>query len=125
MRKELLIALPLVSAVMFSGCATILGGGNSQTISLNSSQNMKGIMKYEDGKGLQHFTTPATLTVERRSKDIIVESPNDEFDKRVIKSNINPWFLGNVIFGGFLGSTIDLVDGAAWKYDETVNISKK
>lgn len=125
MRKKLLIALPLASVVMFSGCATILGGGNSQTISINSEKPMKGTMKYEDGKGLQHFTTPATLKVERRSKDIILESKNNEFDKTTVKSELNPWFLGNLIFGGLPGSTLDIVDGAAWEYDETANISQK
>jgi hypothetical protein len=125
MKKSLLIAIPLVSMVMFSGCATILGGGNTQTVSLNSSKPMKGTMTYEDGKGLQHFTTPTTLTVERRSKDIILESKDNEFDKTTVKSEMNPWLLGNIIFGGFIGSTTDSVGGAAWKYDETVNLSEK
>jgi len=30
MKKSLLIALPLVGAVMFSGCATILSGKNTK-----------------------------------------------------------------------------------------------
>lgn len=125
MKKKILIALPLISAMLFSGCATILGGGNSQTVSINSSKQMKGTMKYEDGEGEQHFTTPATLSVERRSVDIILESKDEEFNQTTIESKMNPWFLGNIIFGGLIGSTTDSVGGAAWKYDETVNISEK
>jgi len=125
MKKKLLIALPLVSAVMFSGCATILGGGSKQTISINSTSNMKATMKYSDGSGVQHFNTPATLNVDRKSKDIVLTSDNDEFQTTNVKSNINPWFFGNIIFGGLIGSTTDSVGGAAWKYDEVVNVAKK
>ena len=124
-KKILLIGSVIAASILFSGCATILGGGNQQTISLNSPTPMKGKMIYSDGSGMQHFTTPATLSVERKSKDITIDSKDGEFDKRTIKSSMNPWFFGNIIFGGLLGSTTDMVGGAAWKYDETVNINKK
>ncbi|MCB4776007.1 MAG: hypothetical protein LGB73_04425 [Sulfurovum sp.] len=125
MKKKLLIALPLVSAVMFSGCATILGGGNSQTVSINSNKLVKGVMEYADGKGTQYFTAPATLNVERRHKDIVLTSKDGSFQKTTVKSKINPWFFGNIIFGGLIGATTDSVGGAAWKYDDTVNIQAK
>jgi len=125
MNKKLLIAGSLLSAILFSGCATILGGGSSQTISINSSERIKGTLKYSDGSGVQYFTTPATLNVDRKSKDVLLTSDNGEFHTTKVKSNINPWFFGNIIFGGLLGSTTDSTGGAAWKYDETVNIAKK
>ncbi len=125
MNKKLLITGLLVGIMMFSGCATILGGGTKQTISINSSERMKGTMKYADGSGMQHFTTPATLNIERRSKDIVLTSDNDEFQTANVKSDLNPWFFGNIIFGGLIGSTTDSIGGAAWQYDETVNIAKK
>ena len=61
MNTKLLTASLLVGIVMLNGCATILGGGSNQTISVNSNNQMKGTMKYADGSGVQHFTTPATL----------------------------------------------------------------
>lgn len=125
MKKKMIILLAVISAIMFSGCATILGGGNQQTISVNSSKPLKGEMKYSDGSGLQHFTAPATLSVERRSKDIILTSKDGDFDTTTVKSDTNPWLLGNIIFGGVIGSTTDSVGGAAWRYQETVNLSEK
>ncbi|MDD5371794.1 MAG: hypothetical protein PHO62_00025 [Sulfurimonas sp.] len=125
MKKIICVALPLVGVIMFSGCATILGGGNQQTISVNSSKPLKGEMKYSDGSGLQHFTSPATLSIERRSKDIVLTSSNGEFDSTTVKSDMNPWLLGNIIFGGVIGSTTDSVGGAAWKYQEVVNLPEK
>ncbi|MDP2893394.1 MAG: hypothetical protein Q8N78_03395 [Sulfurimonas sp.] len=125
MKKTLAILVPLVSVIVFSGCATILGGGNNQTVSVNSAKPVKGEMKYSDGSGLQHFTAPATLSVERKSKDIILTSKDGQFDTTTVKSDMNPWFLGNILIGGVIGSTTDSIGGAAWKYQETINLPEK
>lgn len=125
MKKVIILGLPIISTIIFTGCATILGGGNSQTISVNSDKPMKGKIAYADGTGEQYFTTPATLNVERRSKDIIVSSNENEFQTTTQKSKMNNWFWGNIIFGGLIGSTTDMAGGAAWKYDETVNVHAK
>ncbi|WP_419673206.1 hypothetical protein [Aliarcobacter butzleri] len=101
MKKMVIFALPILGAIMFSGCATILGGGNQQTISINSDKPMKGKLVYEDGKGEQYFTTPATVNVDRRSKDIILSSDNDEFSTKlknqmlmlVLGKYFNWWFI--------------------------------
>ncbi|MFT5660720.1 MAG: hypothetical protein ACI9TV_001362 [Sulfurimonas sp.] len=122
-KNKLTLAVLGLSVMLFSGCATILGGGTDQTISINSSKSMKGTMTYADGSGTQYFTTPATLNVERKSKDINITSSNGDFNPVNVKSELNPWFLGNIIFGGLIGSTTDSVGGAAWEYDETVNIA--
>lgn len=126
MNKSLSLSLVIVVvSLTFSGCATIVGGGSSQTISINSQKPFKGTLKYSDGDGQQYFTSPATLFIERRSKDIVLESQDDQFQTQVVKSNLNPWFFGNLITGGPLGSTTDAASGAAWKYDSIVNISAK
>jgi len=124
-KQMLLLGSIIAGSVLFTGCATILGGGNNQTISINSSVPMKGEMAYSDGTGTQYFTTPATLSVERKSKDVTLKSRNEEFTNKTVKADMNPWFLGNIIFGGLFGSTTDMAGGAAWKYDETVNLSEK
>jgi hypothetical protein len=128
MNKKILIISSIVAAsVIFSGCATVLGGGSSQTLSINSSSNVKGTMKYSDGSGTQYFTTPATLIVDRKSKSIILTSDNDEFHTTTVSSDLNLWFLGNIMGGAatFFSTTTDLASGSAWKYDETVTISQK
>lgn len=125
MKKLVVFTLPIFGAIMFSGCATILGGGNQQNISINSDKPMKGKLVYADGKGEQYFTTPATVKVDRRNQDIILSSENEEFDTKTQEPNMNGWFWGNILIGGLLGSTTDMAGGAAWKYDETVNLSSK
>jgi len=124
MKKTLLLSAVAVAFFM-SGCATLLGGGTKQTISINANKPVQGQLQYSDGEGVQYFTAPATLKVERRSKDIIIKSKDGSFDDKVVKSDLNPWFFGNIIFGGLIGSTTDLVDGAAWRYDDTASIQTK
>ena len=120
--KKIVLASAVATAFFMSGCATLLGGGTQQKISINADQPVQGQLQYSDGEGVQYFTAPATLKVDRRSKDIIIKSRDGSFDQKVVKSDLNPWFFGNIIFGGLIGSTTDLVDGAAWRYDDTTDI---
>ncbi|MEA2017421.1 MAG: hypothetical protein U9N59_03140 [Campylobacterota bacterium] len=126
MNKKLLIAVSLMSTVMFSGCATLFGGGGEQNITIKSTKPMKGKLAYSDGKGLQrNFTTPATILVDRRSKDIVITSKNNDFDPVTVESSMNPWVLGDVLATSLISTTTDAVSGAMWEYDETVNLSEK
>jgi len=101
MRKKLLIALPLVSAIMFSGCATIFGGGGKQTISIKSNKPLKASIGYssDDNKTateMQSFTTPANITIVRENKNLLIQSEDGEFKPVVVEKELNPWFWGNV-----------------------------
>jgi len=124
-KNKIILGGLVVTSMMFSGCATLLGGGGDQNININSNKQVKGSIQYSDGEGVQYFTAPATLHVDRTSKDIIVKSENGEFNDQTVESSLNPWFVGNVIIGGVIGSTTDSVSGAAWKYDNTVSILAK
>ena len=130
MRKKLIIALPLVSAMMFSGCATLFGGGGKQTISIKSDKALSGTIGYlsDDNKTIinkQAFSTPATVTVIRENKDLIIESNNGEFKPVTVEKQTNPWFWGDVIATSLLSTTVDAITGAMWKYDENVTIPTK
>lgn len=131
MKCKILLLAPMVGALMFTGCATLFGGGGKQTVSVNidGEKRVKGTLMYEgDAKYVQHFTAPATLNVERRSADIILKSDNDEFHDTVVPNSVNGWFLVNILGfpgGTVISSTTDAATGSMWKYDETVNLSAK
>lgn len=130
MRKKLLIALPLASVIMFSGCATLFGGGGKQTISINSdsTKRMKAVVSYTDNSSPQYLAIPGTVTVKRTNKDIIVKSQNKDFKPIKIKKNINGWFWANILgapAGTLFSSTTDYASGAMWKYDEAVTVHEK
>ena len=127
MRKKLLIALPLASAMMFSGCATLFGGGNKQTISISSdsTKRMKAEISYADGSSPQYITIPGTVTVKRTDKDVVVKSQNNDFDTVTIKKDVNGWFWVNILgapYGTILSSTTDYASGAMWTYDEAITV---
>ncbi len=138
MNKKLLIVLPLVSIIMFSGCATYYGGGAKQKITINSSKPMKASLRHisiknktmidellstklrEESEETQSFTTPATITIFRKNKNLLLTSDDNEFEPIIIKKRINPWFFGDVLAISF--TTIDSYTGAMWKYDDNIII---
>jgi len=130
MRKKLLIALPLVSALMFSGCATLFGGGGKQNITIKSNQPVKASIGYasDDNKTItntQSFTTPATITMVRENKNLLIKSNSEEFEPIVVEKELNPWFWGDVLATSLLSTTVDAITGAMWKYDDNITIPTK
>ena len=130
MKKKLLIALPLVSAVIFSGCATLVGGGGQQQITINSSKPMNVSLGYasDDNKiavNPQSVTTPATITIIRENKDLLLLSDDNEFEPIKIENKLNPWFWGDVALISLVSTTTDAVTGAMWEYDENITIPEK
>ena len=46
-------------------------------------------------------------------------------DTVIVKSKMDPWFLGDVVALSLLSSSIDCLSGAAWRYDDNVTINVK
>ena len=127
-KKQLILALPLVGAMMFSGCATMFGGGGKQNVSINSDKAMKGTLSYADGSSPQYFTTPATISVERKNQNLYISSATNEFETATLEKSVNGWFWVNILGapgGTLLSSTTDAVSGSMWKYDDTVTVRSK
>jgi len=124
MNKKSLIVLPLVSAFLFSGCATLIGGGAKQTLSISSdsSKRMKAIIKYSDGSSPQYLAIPGTVIIKRQNKSLIVESVNHDFQSQIIQQEFNQLFWLNFFgsYGGPFSSTTDYISGAIWQYDEAI-----
>lgn len=130
MKKKLLIVLPLISAVMFSGCATLFGGGGKQEVKINSNKPMNVSLGYvsDDNKtaiNSQKVTTPATVTIVRESKDLLLISDNNEFEPIVVEHKMNPWVWGDILATSLVSTTTDAVTGAMWKYDDNITIPEK
>lgn len=101
-----------MSAIFFSGCASIVGG-TSQVVSINS--NVKGADVIVNGANVG--TTPYNGPV-KRGKSTTVTIQKTGYDSKTITLNteIESIFWGNIIIGGVLGSTTDLSTGAMYKY---------
>ena len=102
----------LVLAMVTSGCATILDG-SSQPVNFNSSPN--GARIYVNG--MEVGTTPLNMLTKRSKTTMILAKKNGYEDQSlVLQTKVNAYFWGNILAGGFLGSTTDEVSGAMIEY---------
>jgi uncharacterized protein YceK len=119
MKKNLLIAaISLSSAVLFSGCATVMSG-ETQKVNITSCYpaNQKVIIGNS-----KIITTPTIITLKRGNKNIIIKS-QDSDAQRLLSPKVNPVFWVNTFSMGSTGSTTDYASGAMWKYDDNVNLN--
>ena len=114
-KTSLLVAFSIGSAVLFSGCATILSG---KTQAVNVTSNPSNKMVKIDGRTVQ---TPSIVTLER-GKDNLVLKSDECGSQKLVSKHINPVFFVNILSGGAFGSTTDYATGAMWKYDENINL---
>jgi len=111
-RSLILATLGAALAIHGVGCATIVKG-KSQTVSIDS--NVKGAEIVIDGTVVG--STPYTGSITRGSStSLTVRKPGYRSKTIVLNSDVEPIFWGNVISGGFLGSSTDAGTGAMYKY---------
>lgn len=120
MRKTLVrAALAGCAAVVASGCATIVAGKN-QTVTIDSNVKDAEILVEGTVVGKTPYTGPL-----KRGKDTTLELRKAGYQKKTVTLNtgFEPVFWGNIICGGFFGSTTDYATGSMYKYDPaTINI---
>jgi hypothetical protein len=112
MSGKFLFALSMAFAATTSGCATIIDG-SSQVVTFNSQPNGVKILI----NGAQVGVTPLSTQL-HRSKTTIVLAKMDGYDDQQIamQTKLNPYFFGNFISGGLIGSTIDYASDAIVEY---------
>lgn len=120
--KKILVALMVCS--ILSGCASIIKG-RSKAINLMTSTGEEAEVDIVSASGMQTLVVPTITTIKRANQDITItvrETPSNKTSTSVIASRIEPWFLGNIITGGILGSATDALTGAMWTYDDNIVI---
>ena len=123
-----LVAL-LMTATVLSGCSSIVKGSR-QTINISTSTGKQADAIITTSEGQQNITLPRSVSVKTTSGDIAVdikETRCNTSSSTIVQSRLHPWFWGNVVFGGVIGSTTDAATGSMWTYDESVivNIAEK
>lgn len=112
--RNFILGVAAISSLLLTGCASIVDG-NSQPLSFNS--NPDGATVYINGGAVGK--TPVTITAKRKSGTQSLRFTKEGHKDIEISliSNINPWFFGNILTGGLLGSTTDGLSGAAFRYE--------
>jgi hypothetical protein len=115
-------AFLIVATVLLSGCASIISG-RTATVQLDSHpSDAEVVIRDKHGKEVLTTHTPATVELKRKDRFIWPARYTASFEKPgyqpkmvPIRSTVNPWVLGNVVFGGVIGLAVDNTTGAAWK----------
>jgi len=130
MRYVQLVVVLAALMVLSQGCSSIIAGSD-KTVSVVSNPSGAKIEVFDsDGKQISSGTTPFVVSLKRGSG--FFKAAKYEFKGslpgqpvRVVgfKSGINPWYWGNILFGGFIGMLIvDPLTGAMWEPPAEVNI---
>ncbi|HEY3486544.1 MAG TPA: PEGA domain-containing protein [Gammaproteobacteria bacterium] len=121
--KNFYVVFAVIAILMINGCASIVGGGSTQSINIDSNPQGAKIFvgEMKDGKlanlvdsGLK---TPSFITIKRKNTVIVLKHPGYTDIEVPLTTSMNGWFMGNFCIGGLLGSSIDSSTGAINKYD--------
>lgn len=108
------ILLITVGAFVLQGCSSIING-TTQQVSVNS--NVQGAEVFIDGVTLG--TTPLiNARIKRKDSSFLVVKKEGYKDyQQTLQTRFDNWFWGNLIIGGVVGSTTDLVSGTTHLLD--------
>ncbi|MEQ1895401.1 MAG: hypothetical protein ABL998_22925 [Planctomycetota bacterium] len=125
------VLLPFVLCLGFTSCASIVSKSDwPVTIQSNPAGAMLKIMD-EDGVVVDQGTAPMTLTLDSKEgffkgEDYSIEATLPGYNPARVEmpSRLNPWYFGNIIFGGLIGMLIvDPATGAMWKLRKDFNVT--
>jgi hypothetical protein len=112
----------MLLAVSAAGCATIFQG-TSQTIPVRSTPDGASVSVFVDGRLATRVQTPATITLDRgHDVELEVTGPESDRVRFPLPKSLTGGLLADVLLAAPLPAVIDLVDGAAWKYPDSVDV---
>jgi len=124
MKIRLLLIISIIP-LLFTGCSTIVDGRDKR-VQINSNPTGAKFSIYnKDGKPISVKTTPASITLKRNHGYFSGEDYKMIFEftgyypyEIHIKSTVDGWYFGNLLFGGLIGLLIvDPATGAMYKLE--------
>ncbi len=111
-RNNLMLFVGLVFLAMGPGCASIMHG-NSQEMSFQSSPEE--VTVTVGGRVLGK--TPLTVRLDKKTGQAAVFSKDGYTPiTMALTTQLDSWFWGNIVAGGFIGSTTDAINGSVDEY---------
>lgn len=108
------------------GCATIIGGGSSQPVTL-SAEPSEATYTITSSTGIEMASggVPASVRLPRKNEyQVNVSLEGYETRTLAITKGTNGWIWGNLLFGWIFGFAVDFLTGAAYKLEPSViNVS--
>ena len=117
---------PFFALALLSGCATILGGGSSQGVSIQSSTpGTHFVIRSSSGIQIASADAPQSVTLPRKN-EYQIDFTAQGFQPQTIAltKGTNGWIWGNLVVGWIVGFIVDFASGSAYKLEPSVvNIS--
>jgi hypothetical protein len=108
MKAIVLVSASLLTVLLDSGCATFVSGSHQD---VHVTSDPPGVQVRADN-GVT-IDTPGDINLVRNKPHTLVATyENAEAQERELRSDLNGWFLGNILLGGLIGMGVDLVSGA-------------
>lgn len=121
MRKSLAVAM-LVFCIALTGCATLLGGGSSQAVTVEATPSeARYAIQSSSGIEMSAGDIPASVSLPRKN-EYQVDISLDGYETRTvaITRGTNGWIWGNLVFGWIVGFIVDFATGSAYKLEPAV-----
>lgn len=118
-----LIAATALTAL--SGCATIFSGTSHPLTVETDPQGAACDIERRGTKLTSIGATPQQVSVPKAFGALVVKCSKAEHADAtgVVSAGMQPWFFANIILGGAIGMGIDLLSGAATRYESLINLA--
>lgn len=113
-------AIAAATLVLASGCASIVTDSTT-AINVQTSNGQKVKVSMEG----RQFDVPGIIVADKNGLDkmLVVENNEQCQTGTTVPKKIEGWFWGNILSGGFFGSTTDSSTDKMWTYQDTVVIN--
>lgn len=112
MNLKKLALVVVITSLFLRGCASIISGTTQE---MTFQSNPDDVLVTISGKVVGK--TPTTVQLDKKSGQSVVFSKDGYKPITMqLESGLDNWFWGNILLGGFIGSTTDAISGAANKY---------
>jgi hypothetical protein len=127
----LVLCLALLAGVALSSCASIVSKSEWPVMIYSNPPGAAIKVIDEDGNIVDTGVTPLYVTLTSKDGfftkadyDIEATLPGFPTANAHMSARLNPWYWGNLLFGGLIGFLIvDPATGAMWKLREEFNIT--
>jgi hypothetical protein len=123
-RFRSVFAVPVlaIALVASTGCATVLGGGSTQAVSIRAEPaGTAFVVRSSSGLQMSSGVSPQQITLARKNEyEIEFSSPGYQTQRLSLLKGLNGWVWLNIVGGGVLGGVIDVISGAAWKLEPAI-----
>ena len=116
------LSLLTVVAIGATACATLVGGGSNQGVSVSSEPSGASFtVKSSSGMQMASGTTPQVIQLPRKNEySIEFAVPGYRSQSVALTKGVNGWVFGNFIIGWIPGLIIDFVTGPTNKLEPSL-----